>query len=104
MTSLADLARRLSRKTETGRAIRLSPEDLKLLVASGAYAALQAAAVEELKVRCLQHDEASLSTSAEISASTGAPTARTSKSSGTTMNESVSAALAQARAMTRTRD
>jgi hypothetical protein len=100
VTSIADLARRLSRKVEAGRAIRLTHEDLQLLVKTGAYGAVQTAATKELRDRCLQRDAASPSTSAGTSGSTVAPIAPTSRSSGTTTSESANEALAQARAMT----
>src|SRR3546814_1140449 len=37
MTTLPDLDRRLSRRIETGKGIQLSPDDLDLLVSTGAY-------------------------------------------------------------------
>ena len=49
----ADLKRRMSRKIETRKAMQLKPDDLDMLVLSGAYATLSAYAVrfQEEQVR-----------------------------------------------------
>lgn len=46
MSGLPELVRRLSRAIETGRGIRLAPEDLDLVVEHGGYAALSDASAK----------------------------------------------------------
>lgn len=100
MGSLADLDRRMSKKIETGRGIQLSPEDLDLLVATGAYDAFRNAVAEHQRNQCLQRSARNRSTSAGIIGSTRGRTGQTSKSSGTTTSADASEALARAQAIT----
>jgi hypothetical protein len=58
MKLLSDLDRRISRKVDTRRGIRLTPEDLDLLVLSGALEALRGAVTVEQKSRCLERKDA----------------------------------------------
>jgi hypothetical protein len=51
MTALPDLMRRLDRKLDIQRGLHLTYDDLALLVASGAYAKLQEAVVDEEHAR-----------------------------------------------------
>jgi len=51
--SLPQLARKLSTKIETGRGVRLSAQELDLLVHHRAYAVLCEAAVESQQKQCL---------------------------------------------------
>jgi len=99
MTSLADLARRLSRKVETQRSIRLSAEDLNMIVKSGAFAAVQNAATEELKERCPPKAVTSPYTAVGNTGSIAGQGERTSKSSGMMQPQNASEALARAQAM-----
>lgn len=96
MTSLPDLMRRLDRKLDAQRSIKLSYDDLALLVASGAYATLQSASRESLESQCREHIAQSRSTNGETSASTHAQDG-TSRSSGMIETEDGNAALARAR-------
>ncbi|MGE6693314.1 hypothetical protein ACQKE8_12825 [Sphingobium limneticum] len=96
-----DLLRRLSRRLEQGKGIQLSPNDLDLLVASGAYDMLTQAAADYQRNLCLQRSARSRSTSAETLRSTAAPAAPISKSSGTTRSDDASDPLARVRTMLR---
>lgn len=55
MDGLADLLKRIDRKLEIRRGMTLTYDDLALLVATGAYGALQTAAREELEQECRTH-------------------------------------------------
>ena len=99
MSSLPDLDRRMSRKIDTGRGIQLSPADLDLLVASGAYDALRNAAAEYRKNQCRERSVRSRSINGGNTPSIRAVTEPTLKSSGTTQNESASEALARVQRM-----
>lgn len=99
MSSIADLQRRMSRKIEAGKTIQLSPDDLDLLVASGAYAAILRATEEYQRDQCLQRSARSRSTSGDNTPSIAAPIGKTSKSSGTTANDDAKEALALAQVM-----
>ncbi|MDV5823093.1 hypothetical protein [Sphingobium naphthae] len=96
-----DLLRRLSRRLEQGKGIQLSPNDLDLLVASGAYDMLTQAAADYQRNLCLQRSARSRSISGEAMRSTGAPAEPTSKSSGTTRKDAGNDPLARARTMLR---
>ena len=54
---ISDLTRRISRKLEIRRGIRLTYEDLTLIIGSGAFATLQAATAKELEQQCQSHLE-----------------------------------------------
>lgn len=99
MASLSDLVRRLSRKLEGGKAIQLTPDDLDLLVVSGAYAKLCESAVEEQRGQCLQRSARNRSMSGGLTASSLAQV-ETTKSSGTMPSENASEVLAQVLQMT----
>src|SRR3546814_10839019 len=75
----------------TGQGIQLSSEDLDLLVSSRAYGILTQAAADYQRDLCLQRSVRSRSTSVATMPSMPDPAERTSKSSGTTRNESASA-------------
>lgn len=94
MGTIADLQRRLSRKIDAGKTIQLSPDDLDLFVASGAYAAILRATEDFQRDQCLQRSARSRSISGENTGSMNG-LAGTSKSSGTTKSESASEVLAQ---------
>ena len=64
MASLTDLDRRLSRKLEARKGIQLTPDELDLLVTTGAYQAFRDAVATHQRDLCLQRSEASRSTSA----------------------------------------
>src|SRR3546814_20045964 len=97
MTTLPDLDRRLSRRIETAKGIQLSPDDLDLLVSTGAYEIFRKAVVEHQREQCLQRSARSRSNSAANSLSIVARDDRISKSSGMTTTERASEALARAR-------
>ena len=50
-----ELTRRISRKLQIKKGMHLSYHDLALLVASGAFGALQQATETELNKQCLSH-------------------------------------------------
>jgi len=96
-----DLLRRLSRRLEQGKGIQLSPNDLDLLVARGAYAMLTQAAADDQRNLCLQRSARSRSTSGETLRSIAEPAEPISKSSGTIRSADASDPLARARTMLR---
>jgi len=99
--SLPQLARKLSTKIETGRGVRLSAQELDLLVHHRAYAVLCEAAVESQQKQCLNRSVPNQSMSEVPFASIDVPTVPISRSSGTTSNHDANEALARARAMTK---
>ena len=52
MTTITDLARRFSRKTEIGKGMQLTPDDLALLAAIGVNDVIQSAAADFLRDQC----------------------------------------------------
>lgn len=96
--TLPDLERRLSRRIESRRSIQLSPDDLDLLVATGAYDAFRKAVAEYQRKQCLERSARSRSISGGNTSSTRAK-AGTSKSSGTIQSADANEALQQVRAM-----
>ena len=98
--TLPDLERRLSRKIEAHKGIQLTPEELDLLVLSGAYDVFRQAVAEYQRTQCLQRSARSRSISGEPSDSTAGPIEKTSKSFGTIANEDANEALALAQALT----
>jgi hypothetical protein len=98
MSSLPDLSRRLSKKIEQHKTIQLSPDDLDLLVSTGAYAAILRATEEQQRDQCLQRSARNRSISGENINSTP-ETVGTSKSSGMTKTANANELLAQVREM-----
>lgn len=92
---LAGLLRRIDRKLDIRRGLTLSYDDLALIVASGAYAALQHANLQQLEMQCQKHVDRSRFTDEEISHSSHGM-GGTSKSSGMTETCDANAALARA--------
>ena len=99
MASLTDLDRRLSRKLEARKGIQLTPDELDLLVTTGAYQAFRDAVATHQRDLCLQRSEANRSKSAVDTNFIGAKDAPRSRSSGTTKSESANEALARAQRM-----
>lgn len=98
--SLSDLCRRLSRKIDAGKGTQLTAADLDLVVASGAWRTLNEACLSFEEEQCRARNARSRSISGGNSSSTLALVASSSKLSGTIPVESVSEALARARAIT----
>ncbi|GLV28142.1 hypothetical protein TomTYG75_06660 [Sphingobium sp. TomTYG75] len=99
MGLLPDLDRRLSRRIDQHKGIQLSPDDLDLLVSSGAYDTLKKAAAEYQRNQCRARHARSRSINGANMPSIDGRGAPTLKSSGTTPSESASEALARARQM-----
>ena len=99
MTALPDLDRRLSRRIDQGKGIQLTPDDLNLLVASGAYDVLHKAAAEFQRNLCRDRHARAHSIRGANSPSTAGKGGAISKSSGTMKNDDVNEALALARMM-----
>ena len=95
------LYEKMSRKVEAGRGIHLSPDDLDILAQFGVLKMLASLATEYQVRKCQERNVKRRSISEATLASTGAPTARISKSSGTTPPDSVNEALALAQAICR---
>jgi hypothetical protein len=92
---LVDLLRRIDRKLDIKRGLTLSYDDLALVVASGAYAALQRANLQQLEFQCQEHVARSHSIDEENTRSFREMDA-TLKSSGMTDSSDASEALARA--------
>lgn len=92
---LPSLVRRLDRAQETGRGLKLTPEDIDALVAAGAYRTLADAAVRQKEDQCRARNARNQSMSGEASSSIDVPTGPTLKSSGTIQSEDANEALQQ---------
>lgn len=99
VATLPDLDRRLSRKIEQGKAIQLTPEDLDLLVTTGAIDTFRRAVAEYQRNQCRERSARSRSISGGNSNSTRERVGRTSKSSGMIPPQGANEALARAQAM-----
>ena len=97
---LPELMRRIDRKLDIQRGMTLTYDDLALLVTSGAYATLQNANLQYLEHQCQKHVARNRSISEASLPSTRGQDA-TTKSSGTTAQESASEALARAQAISK---
>jgi hypothetical protein len=97
--TLPALERRLSRKIETRKGIQLTPDELDLLVETGAYDTFRQAVAKFQREQCRQRSARSRSIKGGNSGSIAGKGGRPSKSSGTTPPESASEALARARLM-----
>jgi hypothetical protein len=95
MSALPDLMRRMRRKLDIQRGLSLSYDDLAMLVATGAFAALERAERESLERQCRKHIARSHSISGGNTGSIREK-AGTSKSSDTTPSEDANEALARA--------
>lgn len=95
------LFEKLSRKVEAGRGIHLSPDDLDILAQFGVLKMLASLAAEYQVRKCQERNAKRRSISEAPSASIDVPTARTSKSSGTTPTDGANEALALAQAICR---
>lgn len=98
MSSLADLDRRLSKKIEQRKAIQLTPRDLDFFIESGALDRFRQFVSDQQRAECQERNAQNRSISAANSPST-LDRAETTKSFGTTPNQSVSEAQARVRAM-----
>ena len=92
-----DLDRRLSRRIETGKGVRLEPEELDLLVRSGAIDVFRNYASEYQRGLCRDRDLRNRSISGDATNSTSDQIAPTTTSSGMTQQLVDSAAEARAR-------
>lgn len=93
---IVDLARKFNRKLDIGKGMQLSPEELALLASIGVNDLIQNAAAKLLREQCQKRVVHDLSTSAETTGSTSAPTAKTSKSRTMTQSPEESESLARA--------
>lgn len=96
---LLGLYRKFSKKIESRRGVYLSPDEVDVFVAVGAYETVAAAAIAYQVETCRERNAQSHSISEAPSASIDAMAGRTSKSSGTTSIDAANEALAQARAI-----
>ena len=101
LTSLPQLVRKLSTKIENGHGVRLSPDELELLVRHDAYSTICVAAAEIQKAQCQDRNAQNQSTNGALTRSTPAQIVPISKSSGTISDADVSAASARAQAITK---
>lgn len=97
MSDIADLARRFSRKLETGKGMQLAPADLALLGAIGVNDLIQTAAADFLRKQCQQRVARNQSIAGGSSGFTQGDPGADSRSSGTTQTESGSEAAERAR-------
>lgn len=95
MTDITDLARRFSRKLDTGKGMQLDAADLALLCAIGVNDVIQQAAAKYLREQCQQRIARNRSISGGRIASISVPD-EPLKSSGMTSHESESEAVARA--------
>lgn len=95
MTPIIDLQKHIDKGLDDGRGVKLSGDELDLLVSVGAYAVIAAAAVEARKSQCLQRSARNQSIKGGRTGSTADKIEDSSKSSGTTTSESASGAEAR---------
>lgn len=92
--SISGLARRFSRKVDQGKGLQLSPVEVDILVACGAYAQLIEFSLEDQKQKCLDRCQ---STKEASSVSKPVKVATTTSSGMTSQPDSIAASARAAK-------
>ena len=96
---LLAMHRKLARKVESGRGMHFSADEVRALVAIGAFATVAVAATECQVRKCQERSARSRSINAALMPSTPEPIGKISRLSGMMPSDAANEALAQARAI-----